>query len=250
MQRGGFRAARPEKTKEQIEYEEATKNIKMITTKLRLAQQGVDTSAVSRQHLDRVMALFDKMDGVSEDVRNKTAEVQRESNIEIQKINQKANEKYSQISKDIDALINKMKKADKPADIVSGEPVGVEETKEEIKKDIEEVKEDISPEKIKEDTIGAFADRIMQKVRKEVVNAFEDYTNMPHMKITPQVTVGKGVIDKEAAKELTVSVEKGMVEKYSNVESEDRPDDKDIPVITQEMIQKTEEEINRRREEQ
>lgn len=159
VKRGGFRIAKQEKTQEQIEYEDATKNLKALTTKLKLSQQGVDTSSISRQDLDRVMALFDKMDAISADVRNKTAEIQKESSVEIQKINQRANEKYTQVSKEIDSLINKMKKVEVT------EPV------------IEQV--DLSEEKIedkntKEEIINAATARITEKTRKEIINAFEE----------------------------------------------------------------------------
>lgn len=169
--------AKQEKPKEQIEYEEATKNIKVITAKLRLSQQGVDTSSISRQDIDRVIALYEKMDAIVADVRSKTSEIQRDSEIEIQRINQKANEKYSQASNDIGVVINKMKKAEKPTVDKLPEPVHVE-TK-------EEVKQEISPEKMKEDMINSLADRVLQKMRKEVVNILEDYTNVPQVKIVP-----------------------------------------------------------------
>jgi len=173
------RAARPEKTKEQIEYEEATKNLKVLTTRLRLSQQGIDTSLISRQELDRVMAIYDRMDAIAADVRNRTAEIQKESNIEIQRINQKANEKYSQISKDLQAIIDQMKRVDKTPAI----------QQEVVQQEKEEVRQQISPEKVKEDVINAFADRIIQKVRKDVVDALEDYSNM--FKMTAAVpTVG------------------------------------------------------------
>lgn len=237
-QKGGFRGAKQEKPKEQIEYEEATKNLKVTTTKLRLSQQGIDTSSISRQELDRVMALFDKMDAIAADVRNKTTEIQRESNVEVQKINQKANEKYSQVSKEIDAIVNKMKKADKISEPVV-QSIMQQDTK-------EEVMQEIRLEKLKEDMTNAFADRIMQKVRREVINAFEDYANATQLKVqtTPQVTIGKGIINKEAAKEIALKVGQDMIEKSSEVESGERPDDKDIPVIDSEM-KKTEEEITK-----
>jgi len=261
--KGGFRVARPEKTKEQIEYEEATRNIKVLTTRLRLSQQGIDTSSLSRQELDRIMAIYDKMDAIAADVRNKTSEIQRESNVEIQKANQKANEKYSQVSKDIDAIINKMKKADKTVVDKPVEPVQVQgETKEEIK-------QEISPEKIREDIINSFTDRIMQKVRKEVVSVFEDYANMPQTKMAPSpqviphavpvhqdthqvvpgVIVGQGVVNKEATKEIALKVGKAMIEESAKIDPGEGTDDKDIPVITTEMMKKTEEEIAKRRAE-
>lgn len=248
----GFRVARPEKTKEQVEYEEATRNIKVLTTRLRLSQQGVDTSSMSRQELDRIMALYDKMDAMAADVRNKTSEIQRESNVEIQRINQKANEKYSQVSKDIDAIINKMKNTEKNTEKVV-EHIKAEQTEIGKEETNEEIVQDISPEKIKEDIINSFADRVVQKMRKEIVNMLEDYANMPQIKMAPvpqdtQVTVGQGVVNKEAAKEIALKVGQDMIEKSAKVEPGERPDDKDIPTITPEMMKKTEEEIAKRRE--
>jgi len=92
--------------KEQQEYEEAQKNLRVITARLRLAQQySIDTTKLSPQKLDRFLRLFDEMEKVSIDVRNKTSDIQIEGNTEIQKVNQKANEKYTQITKDLDILV-------------------------------------------------------------------------------------------------------------------------------------------------
>lgn len=98
--------------KEQQDYEEAQKNLRIITAKLRLAQQyGIDTTKLSQQKLDRFLRLFDEMEKVSTDARNKTSEIQREGNVEIQKVNQKASEKYTQIAKDIDNLVKSVKES-------------------------------------------------------------------------------------------------------------------------------------------
>lgn len=98
--------------KEQQDYEEAQKNLRVITAKLRLAQQyGIDTTKLSQQKLDRFLRLFDEMEKVSTDARNKTSEIQREGNVEIQKVNQKMSEKYTQIAKDIDNLVKSVKES-------------------------------------------------------------------------------------------------------------------------------------------
>lgn len=98
--------------KEQQEYEEAQKNLRIITAKLRLVQQyGIDTTKLSQQKLDRFLRLFDEMEKVSADAHNKTSDIQREGNIEIQKVNQKMSEKYTQIAKDIDNLVKSVKES-------------------------------------------------------------------------------------------------------------------------------------------
>ncbi len=98
--------------KEQQNYEEAQKNLRIMTAKLRLAQQyGIDTSKLSQQKLDRALRFFDEMEKISVDARNKISEIQREGNIEIQKINQRVDEKYSQVSKDIDNFIKSLKES-------------------------------------------------------------------------------------------------------------------------------------------
>ena len=235
-QKGGFRVAKPEKTKEQIEYDEAAKNVKLLTVRLRLSQQGVDTSSVSRQELDRIVALYDRMDTISADVRNKTSEIQRDSNADIQRINQKANEKYSQVSKDIDIIINKMKNVEKVVDSVKAEQAEQIETgKEDIK---EEIIPDISQEKIREGIINYFTDRITQKVKKEVISAFEDYMNIP------QTTIGQGVINKEVTQEIAIEAGHAAVEESKKAESAEMPDSKDIQAITPEMMENTEEDVN------
>lgn len=243
-QKGGFRIAKTEKTREQIEYDEATKNVKVLTARLRLSQQGIDTSSISRQELDRIIALYDKMDVIAADTRNKTSEIQRDSNTDIQRVNQKANEKYSQASKEIDILINKMKKAEKVTDEKTEPETGIETIKEEIKPNI-------SPEKMKEDIINSFTDRIMQKVRKEVTNTFEEYMNMISSSpmVVPQVTIGQGVVNKDVAEEIVINAGQVMVEESKKIKPE-RPDDKDIPVITSEMMKNTDEEIAKKRTEE
>lgn len=110
--------------KEQQEYEEAQKNVRTIASKLRLAQQyGIDTTKLSQQKLDRFLRLFDEMEKVSADARNKTSEIQREGNVEIQKVNQKASEKYTQIAKDIDSLVKSVKES-QHADSATEQQIG------------------------------------------------------------------------------------------------------------------------------
>lgn len=76
-------------TKEQIDYDEAIKNMKYVSAKLRISQEGIDTKNVSQEELETVTKLFDEMEMI-----------QRNFNILAQKIQQDFNNKMREFQED------------------------------------------------------------------------------------------------------------------------------------------------------
>ncbi len=79
----------PVLTKEQMAYEEAMKNMKLVTAKLKISQEGIDVDKLLRDQLEDVVMLFDETDSV-----------QRSFNIEAQKLQQDANNKIRILQED------------------------------------------------------------------------------------------------------------------------------------------------------
>lgn len=235
-----------EKTKEQIEYEETAKSMKILTVKLRLSQQGVDTSSISRQELDKVARLYDEMDIISGDSRKMISEIQRDSNVEIQKINQKMNDKLTKISKEIDEVVGSLKEKHSQGSLpvpVNIGPIEVVEKETTLEERASELAESIltrSKSKLKDEILEVL--KTAQDTDK-IVTAFKD------------LTVGKGVQLPEEIMEKVEMIEniktsaQKMAEESASIKPGDKPLDRDIPVVTPEIMQKTEVEIARHREE-
>ena len=96
-------------TKEQMEYEDAKKNFRVATAKARLHSGGVDPSKMSQQAIDKVIRIFDDMDHVQQDTQQKTSKVQQDAEAKVQKLNQDANQKFAEIQKRYQDLINSLK---------------------------------------------------------------------------------------------------------------------------------------------
>lgn len=154
--------------KEQQEYEEAQKNLRVITAKLRLAQQySIDTTKLSQQRLDKFLRLFDEMEKVSTDARNKTSEIQREGNVEIQKINQKMSEKYNQISKDIDNLAKFIKESQP----IIEQQAGQQEQTRQVVTSVEAVEE---KDKTIEERAAGLADLMLANSKEKLIEEIVD----------------------------------------------------------------------------
>lgn len=156
-------------TKEQVEYEEAKKNFRIATAKTRLYSEGVDLSKVSQQTIDKMMRIFDDMDNVQSDTQQRTSIIKQEAEAKIQKLNQDANDKFGEIQKKYQDLINSLKgeqKGEMPkADVQTC--IQAESAKEEI---IERTREDIVSE-ITEKLLDAFIP-FMKGPITEKVNEF------------------------------------------------------------------------------
>lgn len=155
-------------TKEQIEYEEAKKHFRIATAKARLLSAGIDQSKISQQVLDKTIRIFDDMDKVQQDTQQKTSKIQRDAEVAIQQINQDANQKYGDIQKRHQDLINSLK-GDNKEDISQAE-VQVQTQPENVTESSnEEVKEITREDKIAQITeimLHAMRGQITEKVNE------------------------------------------------------------------------------------
>lgn len=233
-----------EPTKEQLEYEELTKKMRIITAKLRIAQEGIDISSISQQNLDKIIRTFDDMDKIQRETQQKTSNIQQKANADIQKINQETGKKFSDVQNRYQDLINSLKIDQLPQlQQTEEQPVQVEPVKEEIvKEDI--VKEDVRV-KTHEEIVNEITDMVLKAMRDSVSQKVDEILKAVDSKA--EVTVGGGVkLPQEDIEKLHEDTKQMTIESVI-IGSEDRPDDKDIPIITSEMMQKTEDEIAKRR---
>ena len=227
-------------TKEQLEYEELTKKMRIVTAKLRIAQEGIDISSISQQNLDKIIRTFDDMDKIQRETQQKTSNVQQKANADIQKINQETGKKFSEVQNRYQDLINSLKIAQLPLlqQQTEEQPVQVEPVKEDI------VKEDVRV-KTHEETVDEITDIVLKTMRDSVSQKVDEILKVVDSKA--EVTVGGGVKVPQEDIEKLHDDAKQMTIESAIIGSEDRPDDKDIPIITSEMMQKTEDEIAKRR---
>lgn len=240
--RGNFimnkQSVRMMSTPEQLEYEELTKTMRLATAKLRIAQEGINTSSLSQQKFDMIMRIFDDMEHIQRDVQQKTSKIQQDSNIQIQKVNQDANKKMMDIQKRYQDAIKSLK--DFQDSHLQGqiEEKAEEQVVEYVARSgvVEEVREKTYEEKVNDIT-----DIVLREMRDSVYNKIDEIMKIVDTKT--ETTIGKGdnaVVEESDDHTRQTTVESAIMG--------DRPDDKDIPIITPEMMQKTEEEIARRKE--
>lgn len=149
---------------EQIEYEELTKKLRIITAKLRIFQEGVDLSSISQQKLDMIIRTFEDMDQVQRDTQQKTSMIQQNANIDIQKANQEAGKKFSDVQKRYQDLIKSLKEKDMK-DVNLQEQTQIEEHIDVIQ--TEQPKEEIR-EKTHEETVSKITDMVLKAIRDSV----------------------------------------------------------------------------------
>lgn len=140
----------PVPTKEQIEYEDAKKSFRLATAKARLNSAGIDTSKISQQAIDNVMRIFDDMDYVQQDTQQKISKLQHDTEIAIQKVNQHANQQFSDIQKKYQDLVDSLMK-DKKEDISQIDSAQVQQVTQ-VESPKEEVREKTHEEKVSEIT--------------------------------------------------------------------------------------------------
>lgn len=211
---------------EQLEYEELAKKMRLVTTKLRIAQEGISVSALSQQKLDRIIRIFDDMDQIQRDTQQKTSKIQQDTNIEVQKVNQDAGKKFADMQKKYQDLIKSLKENNPQVQQIE-EQVQAEPVKEEIAQ--EEIREKTHEERVNEITdivLKAMRDSVSQKV-DEILKIVDSKT---------EFTIGRGVkLPQEDIEKLHEDARQMTIE--SALLPVDKPNDKDIPVIT---LQKTE----------
>ncbi len=221
-------------TPEQLEYEELTKKMRIITTKLRIAQEGVDISSMSQQKLDIVMRIFDDMEQVQRDAQRRTSKIQQDANIQTQKINQETGKKFGDVQKKYQDLIKSLKE-DHPQE---PEQVAQDMVVQPI---IEE-----SKEKTHEEIVSQITDVVLRSMRDSVYKRVDEIMKTVDMRA--EITIGRGVNASQDITEELVDHTKQMTVESAIIGSEDRPDDKDIPTIMPEMVKKSEQEMVKRGE--
>lgn len=222
-------------TPEQLEYEELTKKMRLTTAKLRIAQEGIDVSSISQQSMDKIMRIFDEMEHIQRDTQQKTSKIQQDANIQTQKVNQETGKKFGDVQKRYQDLIKSLKeghsqdiKEEQVVQDVVVQPV------------VEEVREKTHEEKVSEIT-----DVVLRSMRDSVYKRIDEI--MKTVDTRAEVTIGRGIGDSQEVIEELVDHTKQTTVESSIIGPEERPDDKDIPVVTTEMMKKTEEEIAKRR---
>ena len=100
---------KPVLTKEQVDYEEALKNMKYTTAKLRISQEGINTSDISPKMLDDIVKLFDEMDTIQRDFNVEAQKIQQDTNNKMRILQEGANKKFADTQHMYRELINPMK---------------------------------------------------------------------------------------------------------------------------------------------
>lgn len=201
-------------TKEQIEYEEAKKNFRIATAKSRLHSGGIDPSKVSQQAIDKVLRIFDDMDYVQQDTQQKTSKIQQESEAKIQKLNQYTNQKFGEIQKKYQDLVNSLKEVTvsvSQADVQIQEGAQSDtQNQADVNVDIqaEPAKEEVR-EKTHEEKVSEIADILLHAMRGQIVEKVNEIMCTLDKKASDIVVKGS---DKEQTSVPTGEVEKTVPE--------------------------------------
>ena len=129
----------PVLTKEQIAYDDAVKNMKQITARLKISQEGIDTNDISPDILETVVTLFDQMDMLQRDFNNDAQKLQQDINNKMTKLQEDANKKFADVQNRYRELINSMKSVTKDGEKYDTKNVNIvitKEREEEIKKEL------------------------------------------------------------------------------------------------------------------
>lgn len=100
---------KPVLTKEQVEYDEALKNMRRITAILKISQEGIDTNNISQDKLDIATRLFDEMDILQRDFNIEAQKVQQDANNKMRLLQEDGNKKFGDVQNRYRELINSMK---------------------------------------------------------------------------------------------------------------------------------------------
>ena len=143
-------------TEEQIEYDESMKNFRIATAKIRLHQNGINSSEMSQQVIDKTMRIFDDMDHIQKDAQQKTSKIQHDKEVEIQKISQDANKKYMEIQGKFQDLINSLKEDKK--DNIPGDNSQVQDI----------VQANVETEKSHEEKVNEITDIVLKYMENSI----------------------------------------------------------------------------------
>lgn len=94
---------------EDKEFEEASKNIKILWLKKSLREQGIDTKIISLHKLDEIRRALDKSQNVQNKYNPKFKELQDEYQKTMSKINAEMQAEATEARSDVDKLILQIK---------------------------------------------------------------------------------------------------------------------------------------------
>ncbi len=203
---------------EQKEYEETAKKMRILNVKMRIAQEGIDASSIPQQKLDGIVRTFDDMDQINRDVQQKKSKIQQDANISIQKVDQDANKKFVEIQNRYQDIIKSLKDVHPIVGQQQEEAINIEGTKEEIR------------EKTHEEKVSEITDIVLNAIRNSVSEKVDEIMRTIDEKA--EFTVGKGIDSSGDILEKLVDHTKQLTVESAMVGIDDRPDEKDIPVIT------------------
>jgi Skp family chaperone for outer membrane proteins len=208
-------------TKEQIEYEDAKKNFRIATAKARLHSGGIDPSRISQQVIDKVMRVFDDMDHVQQDNQQKITKAQQDTEAKIQKLNQDANQKFAEIQKRYQDLVNSLQNvtvsiSQEGAQVQDGvQPTVQDGTGVTAEIQAEPAKEEVR-EKTQEEKVAEIAEILLQSMKGQILEKVNDIMCILDKKASDVVTRGQDGEQASVPKEEPV--EPVPVEKVEEVE--------------------------------
>jgi hypothetical protein len=102
----------PVLTKEQVVYDEALKNMRQITARLKISQEGVNMESISDEKLTIASKLFDEMDIIQRDFNIEAQKIQQDVNNRMRILQEGANKKFGEVQNRYRELINSIKGTD------------------------------------------------------------------------------------------------------------------------------------------
>lgn len=212
-------------TPEQLEYDELTMKIRFATAKLRISQEGVDVSSISQQNIDNIMRIFDDTEHFQRDTQQKISNIQQSASIQIQMINKDADKKFGDIQKRYQDLIKSLKE---------GHPQEIQE--EQVQDAVTQPIVEEIREKAHEDKVSEITDIVLRAMKDTIYKRVDEIMKTADTRV--EVTIERG-IDAEVVEELADHTKQMTVES-AITDTEERPDGKDIPIVSG-TVKKTEE---------
>lgn len=102
----------PVLTKEQADYDEALKNMKYVSARLKISQEGINTNDISQEKLEAAAKLFDEMETIQRDFNIEAQKVQMDINNRMKMLQDGANKKFGETQNRYRELINYIKGID------------------------------------------------------------------------------------------------------------------------------------------
>lgn len=129
----------PVLTKEQVAYDDAVKNLRYISARLKISQEGINMQDISPEQLETAISLFDQMEMIQRDFNIEAQKLQQDANNKMRILQEGANKKFGDVQNRYMELINSMKSVAKDGaeyDIENANITISKEREEEIKKEL------------------------------------------------------------------------------------------------------------------